>query len=126
MSINKTEDQYSPIDWFKKCLSNYANFSGRARRKEFWFFALIQFGLLIIAMILDSVIFKKPSVFYIITVLALFIPNLAVLVRRLHDIGRSGWWYFICLIPLIGAILLIVWLATDTKPEANQWGNPAK
>jgi len=127
MSQLKTEDQYNPIDWFKKCLSNYANFSGRARRKEFWFFALVQFGILIIAGILDNIIFKKPIfVFYIITVLGLFIPNLSVLVRRLHDTGRSGWWYFISLIPLIGAILLIVWLATETKPESNQWGNPAK
>ena len=65
MSQIKTEDQYNPIDWFKKGLSNYANFSGRARRKEFWYFALVQFGLIIIACILDSIIFKKPSVFYI-------------------------------------------------------------
>ena len=126
MSQIKTEDQYNPIDWFKKGLSNYANFSGRARRKEFWYFALVQFGLIIIACILDSIIFKKPSVFYIITALALFIPYLAVLVRRLHDTGRSGWWYFICLVAIVGAILLIVWLATETKPESNQWGNPAK
>jgi len=126
MSQLKTEDQYNPIDWFKKCLSNYANFSGRARRKEYWFFALVQFGVLIIAGILDTIIFKKPSVFYIITALGLFIPALSVAVRRLHDTSRSGWWFLLVLVPLIGPILLLVWFATDTKPESNQWGNPAK
>jgi len=59
-------------------------------------------------------------------VLALFIPSLAVAVRRLHDTGRSGWWFLIALIPLIGTILLIVWLATETKQETNKWGQPAK
>ena len=123
---NKHEEQYNPIDWFVKSLKNYANFSGRARRKEYWFFILVQFGVILIASVIDSIIFKKPSVLYMLTALALFIPSLAVSVRRLHDIGKSGWWYLICLIPLIGAILLIVWFATETKPETNQWGQPAK
>ena len=123
---NKHEEQYNPIDWFVKSLKNYANFSGRARRKEYWFFILVQFGVILIASVIDSIIFKKPSVLYMLTALALFIPSLAVSVRRLHDIGKSGWWYLICLIPLIGAILLIVWFATETKPETNQWGKPAK
>ena len=123
---NKHEEQYNPIDWFVKGLKNYANFSGRARRKEYWFFILVQFGVILIASVIDSIIFKKPSVLYMLTALALFIPSLAVSVRRLHDIGKSGWWYLICLIPLIGAILLIVWFATETKPETNQWGKPAK
>ena len=123
---NKHEEQYNPNDWFVKSLKNYANFSGRARRKEYWFFILVQFGVILIASVIDSIIFKKPSVLYMLTALALFIPSLAVSVRRLHDIGKSGWWYLICLIPLIGAILLIVWFATETKPETNQWGKPAK
>jgi uncharacterized membrane protein YhaH (DUF805 family) len=63
---------------------------------------------------------------YGLVALALFIPSLAVSVRRLHDINKSGWWYLIALIPLIGGILLIVWFATETKPEPNQWGQPAK
>ena len=123
---NKHEDQYNPIDWFVKCLKNYANFSGRARRKEYWFFILVQFGVILIAGVLDSIIFKRPSILYTITALGLFIPSLAVAVRRLHDIGKSGWWYLICLVPIIGAILLIVWFATETKPESNEWGQPAK
>lgn len=113
------------IDWFVKCLKNYANFTGRARRKEYWFFALVQFILLVIAQIIDAIL-STDFIFYMIAALALFIPSLAAAVRRLHDIGRSGWWFLIALIPLIGTILLIVWLATETKQETNQWGQPAK
>ena len=99
------------IDWFVKCLKNYANFTGRARRKEFWFFTLVQFIILIIAQIIDSVI-GTEFVLYALIVLALLIPSLAVSVRRLHDLSKSGWWYLIALIPLIGAIILIIWFAT--------------
>lgn len=120
------EANYSIIDWFKKCLRNYANCSGRARRKEYWYFVLVQTVLLITAAFLDYIIFSEPSVFYIIISFALMLPNIAVGCRRLHDIGRSGWWLLIPIIPLIGSILLIVWLATETKPEVNQWGPPAK
>lgn len=123
---NKSEEQYNPIDWFVKGLKNYANFSGRARRKEYWFFILVQFGILMIASVIDTVIFEEPSVLYMLAALALVIPSLAVSIRRLHDIGKSGWWYLIILVPLIGAILLIVWFATETKSETNQWGKPAK
>ena len=122
---NKAEEQFNMIDWFVKCLKNYANFSGRARRKEYWFFTLIQFIILIITQIIDAIL-STDFVFYAIATLALFIPSLATAVRRLHDTDRSGWWFLIALIPLIGTILLIIWLATETKPENNQWGQPAK
>lgn len=124
-NLNKPESQYNPLDWFIKCLKNYANFSGRARRKEYWFFVLIQFILLIIAGILDSVIFKKPFIFYTITALGLFIPAVAVGVRRMHDIGRTGWLLLLSCIPLIGLIVLY-WLISNTSPETNKWGQPAK
>lgn len=124
-NLNKPESQYNPLDWFIKCLKNYANFSGRARRKEYWFFVLIQFILLIIAGILDSVIFKKPFIFYTITALGLFIPAVAVGVRRMHDIGRTGWLLLLSCIPLIGLIVLY-WLVSNTSPETNKWGQPAK
>ena len=121
----KDEEAYGMVDWFIKCLKNYANFSGRARRKEYWFFVLSQFILLIIASILDSILFSGPSLFYAIIALGLFIPGLAAAVRRMHDTGRSGWLLLICLIPLVG-LLVIYWLASDTNPESNQWGKPAK
>lgn len=123
---NQSEENYNMIDWFVKCLQNYANFSGRARRKEYWFFALCQFIILIIASIIDSIIFDGPSLFYSIAALGLFIPSLAVAVRRLHDINKSGWFILISLIPIIGPILVLIWLATDTTQEANQWGQPAR
>lgn len=122
---NQSEENFNMIDWFVKCLKNYANFSGRARRKEFWFFTLVQFILLVIAQIIDAII-GTDFVLYALVVLALLIPALAVSIRRLHDISKSGWWYLIALIPLVGAILLIVWFATETKRENNQWGQPAK
>ncbi len=124
---HNAEANFSMIDWFKKGLRNYTNFSGRARRKEFWYFNLAQFILLIIASVLDSVIFNsETSLFYFLVALSLFLPSLAVGIRRLHDTSRSGWWLFISLIPLIGTIILIVFLASDTKYETNQWGPPAK
>ncbi len=124
---HNAEANYGIIDWFKKGLRNYTNFSGRARRKEFWYFNLAQFILLIIASVLDSVIFSsETSLFYFLVALGLFLPSLSVGIRRLHDTSRSGWWLFISLIPLIGTIILIVFLASNTKYETNQWGPPAK
>lgn len=121
------EENYNIVDWFKKGLRNYANFSGRARRKEYWFFTLAQFILVLVAMILDTIIFDTGmGLFYAVVALGLFIPSLAVAIRRLHDTSHSGWWILITIIPLIGSIVLIVFLASDTKPETNQWGLPAK
>ena len=122
---NKAEEQFNMIDWFVKCLKNYTTFTGRARRKEYWYFVLVQLIILIVAQIIDAIL-GTEFVFYAIVALALFIPSFAAAVRRLHDTGRSGWWSLIALIPLIGAILLIIWLASDTKQENNQWGQPAK
>jgi uncharacterized membrane protein YhaH (DUF805 family) len=63
--------------------------------------------------------------FYLIYALVIFIPGLAVTVRRLHDVGKSGWWYLLAFIPLIGAIILLVWFCTDSQAGTNKWGaNP--
>lgn len=124
---NQAENDYGIIDWFKKGLRNYANFSGRARRKEYWYFALVQFLILMVASILDAFMFDSEiGLFYIVALLGLFLPSIAVTVRRLHDTSRSGWWFFISLIPVVGAIILLIFLIGDTKPEVNQWGPPAK
>ncbi|WP_201535694.1 DUF805 domain-containing protein [Psychrobacter ciconiae] len=121
------EENYSILEWFQKGLRNYANFSGRARRKEYWYFYLVQIVIYIIASILDAIIFDSEiGLFYILAILGLFLPGLAVTVRRLHDTSRSGWWILIGLVPLIGAILLLIWVASDTKPEMNRWGAPAR
>lgn len=122
---NKSEEQFTIIDWTVKVLKNYANFTGRARRKEYWFYTLALIIALIIVSVVDRILGTDPLL-YLIVALGTFVPSLAVGVRRLHDIGRSGWWYLIAFIPLIGAIILIIWFATDTQRENNQWGKPAK
>lgn len=109
------------VQEFINVLKNYANFSGRARRHEFWMFCLAN---LIIGLVM-SVVALIPFLGVLVSTvysLAILIPSLAVAVRRLHDVGKSGWWLLICAIPLVGAILLLVWFCTDSKPEENQWG----
>ena len=113
------------MNWYLKCWKQYADFTGRARRTEYWMFTLVNF---LISFLLNLVLvgtFLGLSFYYIYS-LAIFIPSLAVCVRRLHDVGRSGWWYLIGLIPVIGWILLIVWFCTDSQPGANKWGENPK
>ncbi len=119
------EQNYNTMDWIKKCLQNYTSFKGRARRKEYWWFYLFTLIVYIITSTMDAMA-GTEYLFTGLASLALFLPTLAVTVRRLHDIGRSGWWIFISIIPLIGVFILIFWLATNTQPLQNQWGNPAK
>ena len=123
-NLNQDEEQYNPIDWFVKWIKQYVTFDGRARRKEFWFFMLVCIGLGIVTQIVDSIIGTAPLLNGLLN-LALFLPSLAVGARRLHDVGRSGWWQLIALTG-IGLILLIVWWATDTKQEQNEYGPPAR
>jgi uncharacterized membrane protein YhaH (DUF805 family) len=119
------------MKWYLKVLSQYADFNGRARRKEYWMFALFNSIFVVLAIIIDhllgTTIGELPYGFvYFLYVLAIFIPGLAVTVRRLHDIGKSGWMYLIILIPVIGAIWLLVLLATDGKPGPNTYGQNPK
>ena len=119
------------MNWYLKVLKQYADFSGRARRQEYWMFALFNMIFTIVAMILDNVLgIAMEGVgygpIYILYVLAVFIPGLAVAVRRLHDVGKSGWMFLIALIPLVGAIWLLVLLFTDSQKESNKWGQNPK
>lgn len=127
-ALQAQEENYSLVDWTKKVvLENYTNFNGRARRKEFWFFYLAYFIVNLVAVVIDySVGMDEYGLFQNLLGLALLIPTFAVGARRLHDIGRSGWWQLLLLIPIIGWILLIIWLAKDTSPETNQYGAPAR
>jgi uncharacterized membrane protein YhaH (DUF805 family) len=112
------------MNWYLKCLKQYADFSGRARRKEYWMFFLFNLIFGVVANVLDFAL-GVGGVFSLLYLLGLLIPNLAVMVRRLHDIDKSGWWIFIVLIPLIGSIWLLVLLATDGSTGENQYGaNP--
>jgi uncharacterized membrane protein YhaH (DUF805 family) len=120
--------------------NNYANFTGRARRREYWMFTLIN-TIIVVALELVAVaggynpssadvgsISPLAAVFLGLAgiyALAVLVPSLAVTVRRLHDAGYSGWVYLIGLIPFIGGIVLLVFTIMDSKPGANKWGpNP--
>ena len=100
--------------------SNYVNFSGRACRSEYWFWALFVVLVDIAAGIIDAALWT-----YAITSLvdlALFLPGLALAVRRLHDLDRSGWWFFLVFIPIVGFIILIVWACTKGTEGPNRFG----
>ena len=119
------------MNWYLAVLKNYAGFSGRARRKEYWMFTLFNIIFAIVAMLLDNVLGIAMAEIgygplYGLYTLAVFIPGLAVSVRRLHDVGKSGWMILIVLIPIIGAIWLIVLLVTDSNSGENQYGSNPK
>ena len=119
------------MNWYLKCWKQYADFSGRARRKEYWIFSLINYIIIFFLYILQIVTIEStlwlifPIIFFLYAV-AVFLPGLAVNIRRLHDIGKSGWWYLIYLIPIIGAIWLTVLMCLDSEPGENQWGENPK
>ncbi len=122
------------MKWYLKVVrDNYANFSGRARRQEYWMFVLFNVIFSILAMLLDitlGITIEGVGVgfsygygpLYMIYSLAVLIPKLAVTIRRLHDVGKSGWMFLIILIPLIGVIWLLVLKCTEGEKGANQYG----
>jgi len=102
------------------CFSRYVMFSGRAARPEYWYWVLFAVLASLVLAIVDHAL--SFGLLRIIFFLATFLPGLAVLFRRLHDIDRSAWWWLVGLIPVIGAILLIVWLCQPGTPGANRFG----
>jgi uncharacterized membrane protein YhaH (DUF805 family) len=104
-------------DAFRK----YATFSGRSSRSAYWWFYLFAVIVVIAALVVDAAL-GTGGVIYLLVLVGLFLPNLAVTVRRLHDAGHSGWWVLISIVPLIGAIVLLVFTVTDSKPP-NKWGD---
>ena len=108
----------------KTCFSNYVTFSGRASRSEFWYFFLFMVIGSIVTIMLDGAIFagKMYDPFNSIFGLVTFIPSVAVSVRRLHDTDRSGWWYLLHLVLVIGTIVLIVWFCKAGNSGANRFG----
>lgn len=116
------------IDAVRTCLGKYATFRGRARRSEFWWFALfvtlVQFGVSVIDLAAFGAGPDGLGAFGFLLNLAMLLPNLAVSVRRLHDIGRSGWWYLIIFVPLVGILALLWWWTRPSEPDANRFGPP--
>ena len=113
----------------------YSDFNGRARRKEYWMWTLSVTIIFIFAMIMDNLLGLNFELMgqdlgygwiYLVAGIAHLIPGLAVVVRRLHDVGKSGWFYFIVLIPIIGILWLLILLCTDGKKEDNKWGTNPK
>jgi uncharacterized membrane protein YhaH (DUF805 family) len=123
------------MNYYLHVLKNYTNFSGRARRKEYWMFFLFNMIFAIVAMVLDNILNTKFTMngialpygwVYLIYGLAVMLPGLAVAVRRLHDIGKSGWMFFIVLIPIAGGIWLLVLVCTEGTRGDNQYGPDPK
>ncbi len=142
MRIEKTEDDYNMFDWWKKAfIDNYANFDGRARRKEYWYFTLVNILAVFLFVIfiastaftLDSdeppMIFIGAMIIFVLAALVMLIPSIAVAVRRLHDTGKSGWWYLLRVIPFvssIGSIVLLVFYCLEGDRGQNEYGPDPK
>lgn len=112
------------FDWYLEVFKNYANFNGRTQRRGYWYFVLfnilIGMGCGLIDYLLETAVgFGFVGIIYN---LVLLVPTFALGARRLHDIGKSGWLQLLALIPLIGAIILIVWFATESTKAENQYG----
>jgi uncharacterized membrane protein YhaH (DUF805 family) len=121
------------MEWYLKVLREYANFNGRARRKEYWMFVLINFLITIVlygitlagAAMESGALASIGGGLVMLYALAVLIPSIAVAVRRLHDTGKSGAYYLLIFLPIIGPIWLLVLFATDSTPGPNQYGpNP--
>ncbi|OEE57745.1 hypothetical protein A1OO_17365 [Enterovibrio norvegicus FF-33] len=110
------------MNYFLLALKNFAVFSGRARRKEYWMFILFYLIFSIVLTIVDQIL--GSAFLSLIFSLALLIPSISLTARRLHDTGRSGWWQLIALIPLVGAIVMIVFLVQDSKEDNEHGVNP--
>ncbi|MDM7914552.1 MAG: DUF805 domain-containing protein [Candidatus Eisenbacteria bacterium] len=118
------------MNWYLGVLRKYAVFSGRARRKEYWYFALFNAIVCLVLMLIDRLTHTYSSTFSMgllsgIYSLAVLIPSLAVAVRRLHDTGRTGWWLLLALVPFLGGLVILVFTVQDSRPGSNQYGaNP--
>lgn len=126
------------VESVKTCFAKFTTWQGRAARSEYWYFTLYSILSQIAAMAVDGVLGTSFSVtdpntgqamsmgygwVYLLVALVNFLPGLAAVVRRLHDTGRSGWWYWIVLVPLIGAIMLLVWFCSRGTVGNNEYGS---
>ena len=122
------------MNWYLKVLNQYSDFNVRARRKEYWMFVLVNFIISLATVGIDNALglsfnytgnVSGSGVFNLLYNLLILIPSLAVAVRRLHDVGKSGWMLLIGLIPLVGAIWLLILLLRDSEAGENKYGpNP--
>ena len=113
----------------KTCLTKFATFNGRASRSEYWWFQFFYFLVVFVAVILDAVLvggnLEAAGALEIVSQLILLLPALAVTARRLHDVGRSGWWMLVG-ITIVGLIPLFIWWLAPGTNKKNKYGNPIK
>lgn len=121
------------MNWYFQVLKKYAVFSGRARRKEYWYFILFNGIICFVLGLIEGLAGIAPemgemgfSVLAGIYTLAVLLPSIGVSIRRLHDTGRSGWWLLIGLIPLIGAIIILIYMVPNSQEGTNQYGPSPK
>lgn len=118
------------MDWYFKVLRNYIGFSGRARRKEFWMFILVNLVLTVVLTILDKMlglrIAKEEGLLATIYGLLIFLPYWAVQFRRLHDTDRSAWWLLLILIPIVGWLIILAFNCQNGTPGENKYGSDPK
>ena len=123
------------MNWYLKVLNQYFDFNSRARRKEYWMFALVNFIISMLIIRVDNALgfsfnytgnISGTGVFNLLYNLLILIPSLAVTVRRLHDVGKSGWILLIGLIPIVGAIWLLILLLRDSEAGENKYGPDPK
>ena len=111
------------VEAYLKMLNNYAVFTGRSRRRDYWLAYLMN---VIIIVVLNVLAFIIPFIVYVSSLysLAVLVPGIALSIRRLHDISKSGWWLFIGFVPIVGAIILLVFFATDSEGDNEYGPNP--
>ena len=120
------------MNYYFKVLRQYVDFKGRARRSEYWYFSLFSVLISIVLGIIDIFVLGadpfagESGMLGNLYSLAVLLPSLGVLVRRLHDVGKSGWFFLIVLIPLIGFIWLLILLFRDSQQGENKWGPSPK
>lgn len=117
------------MNWFIHCVKNYASFSGRAGRSEYWHFVLMYVLIMVFLTIIDAIIGRLDTQTGVGLLSSIFgftmlLPGLGVGIRRLHDIGRAGWWLLISVVPVVGSIVLLIFAVTKGDVAANQYGEP--
>ena len=134
MTVRQTLEPGSPFDIYKSVLTEkYADFTGRARRAEYWWFLLVNLVVLVVISVVWLILRQISdtlgvigALIYFVYAIGVLVPSLALTIRRLHDTSKSGWMIFIGLIPLVGPILLLVFYFTDGDPGPNQYGPSPK
>lgn len=113
------------MNWYIEVFKKYAVFEGRARRTEYWMFQLFNCIFLVLLTLVESAT-QNTGILIGLYVLVVLLPNLSVTIRRLHDTNRSGWWFLISFLPVIGPIILLVFMAQNSVSEENQYGENPK